>query len=134
MKFNTAIAALMEYLNEIAKPGAAREDVVTLIKLLAPFAPHLADEAWETLGERGFVLEAGWPPHDAALDKRRCGDGRGSGQRQAARHRASCRAARREDEVRARALALPSVAKHLEARTITKVVVVPDKIVSVVVE
>jgi leucyl-tRNA synthetase len=133
MKFNTAIAALMEYLNEIAKPGATREDVVTLIKLLAPFAPHLADETWETLGERGFVLEANWPPHDAALASDDAvtvavqvnGKLRGTVQLPRGTSR---------DEVRARALALPSVAKHLEARTITKVVVVPDKIVSVVVE
>src|SRR5262249_22790562 len=67
MKFNTAIAALMEYVNEIARTGAVREDLLTLVKLLGPFAPHLADEAWERLGERGFVLAAHWPRHDEAL-------------------------------------------------------------------
>src|SRR5262249_42582444 len=67
MKFNTAIAALMQYVNEIARAGATREDLLTLVKLLGPFAPHLADEAWETLGERGFVLAAPWPRYDEAL-------------------------------------------------------------------
>ena len=67
MKFNTAIAALMEYVNEITKGSATREDLVTLVKLLGPFAPHLADEAWEALGEQGFVLQATWPQYIPAL-------------------------------------------------------------------
>ena len=67
MKFNTAIAALMEFANEIVKPGATREDIITLIKLIAPFAPHLADEAWEKIGGQGFVIQPEWPQYTAAF-------------------------------------------------------------------
>ena len=48
--FNTAVAALMEYVNELYKVGASKDDVVTLAKLLKPFAPHLASEMLEKLG------------------------------------------------------------------------------------
>jgi leucyl-tRNA synthetase len=131
MKFNTAIAALMEYVNEIAKAGATREDLLTLVKLLGPFVPHLADEAWEMLGEHGFVLAAQWPQHDEALasDEEVTLAVQVNG-----KVRGTLRLARGspETEVRALALALPSVARHLEQRTVKKLVVVPDRIVSVV--
>jgi leucyl-tRNA synthetase len=131
MKFNTAIAALMEYVNEIARAGATREDLVTLVKLLGPFAPHLGDEAWEMLGEHGFVLGAEWPHFDEALtsdDEVTLAvqvNGKLRGTLQLARGSP-------EAQVRARALALPSVARHLEQRTVKKLVIVPDRIVSVV--
>ena len=48
--FNTAVAALMEYVNELYKVGAGEEDLVVLAKLLKPFAPHLASEMLERLG------------------------------------------------------------------------------------
>ena len=48
--FNTAVAALMEYINELYKVGAVEEDLITLAKLLKPFAPHLASEMLEKLG------------------------------------------------------------------------------------
>jgi len=131
MKFNTAIAALMEYVNEIARAGATREDLVTLVKLLGPFAPHLADEAWEMLGEHGFVLAAQWPHYDEALAS---DDEVTVAVQVNGKVRGTLRLARGspETEVRAQALALPSVARHIEQRTVTKVVVVPDRIVSVV--
>jgi leucyl-tRNA synthetase len=131
LKFNTAIAALMEYVNELGRAEATREDLVALVKLLAPFAPHLADEAWEMLGERGFALEAAWPRRDEALASEEDVtlavqvNGKLRGTLQAAR-------ATPEVELRARALALPAVARHLENRAVRKVVVVPGKVVSVV--
>lgn len=51
--FNTAVAALMEYVNELYKSGATEEDVITLAKLLKPFAPHLASEMLEKLSADG---------------------------------------------------------------------------------
>src|SRR5205814_2328626 len=50
LKFNTAIAALMEYVNALVATPPSREDLATLIRLIGPFAPHLGDEAWERLG------------------------------------------------------------------------------------
>jgi leucyl-tRNA synthetase len=67
MQFNTALARMMEYLNELTSHGAGREDLVTMIKLISPFAPHLADEAWERLGNSGFVLNERWPVFDETL-------------------------------------------------------------------
>ena len=64
--FNTAVAALMEYVNALYKDGADREDIVTLAKLLKPFAPHLcseilekyeADDIWPTWDEKALVEE-----------------------------------------------------------------------------
>ena len=57
--FNTAVAALMEYVNELYKVGASKEDLVTLAKLLKPFAPHLASEMLEKLGS-----DDEWPKWD----------------------------------------------------------------------
>ncbi len=57
--FNTAVAALMEYVNELYKTGAEHEDLTVLAKLLKPFAPHLASEMLEKLGENDV-----WPTWD----------------------------------------------------------------------
>ena len=59
-QFNTAVAALMEYVNELYKVGADKEDLVTLGKLLKPFAPHLASEILEKLD-----ADDEWPKWDA---------------------------------------------------------------------
>ncbi len=57
--FNTAVAALMEYVNELYKVGASKEDLITLAKLLKPFAPHLGSEMLERLG-----ADDEWPKWD----------------------------------------------------------------------
>jgi leucyl-tRNA synthetase len=73
LRFNTAVAALMELANtmqDYLQRGGARDaewDSVarTLVKLLNPLAPHIAEEMWEKLGERGMVADAPWPVFDA---------------------------------------------------------------------
>ena len=69
MQFNTAIAAMMEYLNALARrPPARRARTCSRwSSWSAPYAPHLGDEAWAHLGEKGFLLEAAWPTFDEAL-------------------------------------------------------------------
>ncbi len=62
--FNTAVAALMEYVNELYKQGATKEDLTILAKLLKPFAPHLASEMLEKLDENDV-----WPTWDEAALK-----------------------------------------------------------------
>jgi leucyl-tRNA synthetase len=68
LRFNTAIAELIKLNNEITgMPSVPRELAENLTLMLAPFAPHLAEELWERLGHAGSVFDAGWPTFDAAL-------------------------------------------------------------------
>jgi leucyl-tRNA synthetase len=133
MQFNTGIAAIMEYVNVLgAKP--TREDLITLVKLVGPYAPHLGDEAWEKLqGEgSGFLIQQAWPTYDEALTRDAVVtlgiqvNGKLRGDLEIARDAP-------ESEVREKALAVPNVAKHLEGKTIRKVIVVPGKIVNIVI-
>lgn len=65
MKFNTAIATLMETLNEITATGKiGREQYLTYIKLLCPFAPHMVEELWQKQGLEGYASLAEWPEYD----------------------------------------------------------------------
>ena len=65
MKFNTAIAAMMTCLNEINDVGTLTKDELSIfIRLLCPFAPHLCEEMWEQLGEKGLCSTAKWPDYD----------------------------------------------------------------------
>jgi len=76
--FHTAVAALMEFQRAIADaieagtetPGSIGRAVRTLLKLLHPIAPHLTDDWWERFGEKGFLVDAGWPAFDRALATR----------------------------------------------------------------
>ncbi|MES1206472.1 MAG: leucine--tRNA ligase [Pseudomonadota bacterium] len=142
MQFNTAIAAMMEYLNEltaaVAGPAGAggaggipREDLLTLVKLVGPFAPHLGDEAWERLGEKGFLVEAAWPTYDEALTEASTVsigvqvDGKVRGTVEIARDAS-------EAQARAAALDVANVAKHLEGRTVVKLIYKPGRIIGLV--
>jgi leucyl-tRNA synthetase len=133
MAFNTAIAAMMEYLNELTAKGAGREDLLTLVKLLGPYAPHFGDEAWETLGGgKGFLMEQAWPTWDEALTV----DNEVTLAIQVnGKLRADILVPRDlpEEAVKARVLALPAVLKHLEGKTVRKVIVVKGRIVNLVV-
>ena len=67
--YNTAIAAMMEYMNTLRKGDRVprRSEVEPLVQLVAPFAPHLAEELWEQLGNSGSVFDSTWPVFDPAL-------------------------------------------------------------------
>jgi leucyl-tRNA synthetase len=68
MGFNTAIAQLMTYVNEITKQSASHpEDLRALALLLSPLAPHFAEEVWQLLGERQSIFLSPWPAYDEAL-------------------------------------------------------------------
>jgi len=69
LSYNTAIAAMMEYINVVRRGErtAHRAEVEPLIQLVAPFAPHVAEELWERLGHTESVFDAGWPMFDPAL-------------------------------------------------------------------
>jgi len=65
-KFNTAISGIMELVNEIYQNlnSDISSAVKTTVLLLSPFAPHLAEEIWQLLGNKGSILDAGWPSYD----------------------------------------------------------------------
>src|SRR6185503_3424699 len=70
LAFNKAVAQLYELTSAIekAKPSYTRTEAVrTLILLIAPMAPHLAEECWALLGERGMITDAQWPNFDPAV-------------------------------------------------------------------
>ena len=131
MQFNTAIAAMMEYTNALTADGATREDVLTLVKLVGPYAPHLGDEAWEKLGEKGFLLQASWPTYDPALTLDALVtlgvqvDGKVRGSVEIARDAS-------EADARQAALGVANVARHLEGRAIKKFIYKPGRIIGIV--
>jgi leucyl-tRNA synthetase len=69
LSYNTAIAAMMEYINVVRRGerAAHRAEVEPLVQLVAPFAPHAAEELWEKLGHAESVFDAGWPVFDESL-------------------------------------------------------------------
>ncbi|WP_297134441.1 leucine--tRNA ligase [Terrisporobacter sp.] len=72
--FNTAIASLMELINEMYKykeldtrnEGIIREGIETIVTILAPFTPHVGEELWTMIGKEGSVFDISWPKYDEA--------------------------------------------------------------------
>ncbi|HCU11684.1 MAG TPA: leucine--tRNA ligase, partial [Gemmatimonadetes bacterium] len=69
LSYNTAVAAMMEYMNVLRKGERTphRDEVLPLIPLVSPFAPHIAEELWEQTGGTGSVFDSAWPAFDPAL-------------------------------------------------------------------
>ncbi|MEO6447301.1 MAG: leucine--tRNA ligase [Gemmatimonadaceae bacterium] len=69
LSYNTAIAAMMEYMNTLRKGERVphRAEVEPVVQLVAPFAPHIAEELWERFGHSASVFDSGWPAFDADL-------------------------------------------------------------------
>jgi len=68
LDYNTAIAAMMEYVNALRDAGCAMRDAVEpLVVMLAPYAPHFAEELWAALGHDRSIFNASWPSYDAKL-------------------------------------------------------------------
>jgi len=149
--FNTSIAAIMELVNELyafetrvenvaagdspakAVPVSLLADIQrTLALLLAPFAPYLAHELWEMLGEKGSLLRAPWPEYDPALAKEEeielpvQVNGK-------LRSRIVVPADAADDLVRERALADEKIVTLIAGKQIVKVIVVTGKLVNIVV-
>jgi leucyl-tRNA synthetase len=132
MRFNTAISKLMVYSRDVAKdapmPRAAAE---TLVLLLAPMAPHMAEELWRRLGHDESLARAPWPEADASLLTRDVVTlvVQLNGKR---RDEIQVPADASEEMVREAALASEKVQRHLEGREPRKVIVVPGRLVNVV--
>ncbi|HXV86295.1 MAG TPA: leucine--tRNA ligase [Gemmatimonadales bacterium] len=142
LRYNTAIAALMEYLNLLrdaaglaeGRAGAtvARSLVEPVIILLAPLAPHFAEECWERLGHRTSVFQATWPAFDESLAR--------EDEVEVAvqvngklRGRLTVPRGLSQQEIVDRAVADPGVQRFLDGQSIRKVVYLQDKLVNLVV-
>jgi len=139
--FNTAIAAIMELVNSIYSfeskkdPACApvlKEALETVVLLLAPFVPHIAEELWEGLGHQGGIGAASWPAYDAeaivedelTIVVQVNGKLRG---------KVTVAAVATEEQVRSAALADEKVVAHLEGKVVRKVIYVPGKLLNIVV-
>ncbi len=134
LRYNTAIAAMMEYLNAARRRGRAprAEELEPLVRLVAPFAPHIAEELWERMGGEGSVFDAGWPDFDAEQAARRSATTAAQVNGKL-RGVAEVSAGASEEEVRAAAEQLPNVRRHLEGMELIRVVHVPDRLINFVV-
>ena len=99
--------------------------------MLSPFTPHMAEELWEMLGHPGGIVAAGWPAFDEAVAKAEeiVVPVQINGKLRA---RLTVPADTTEEQLRELALADPQVAKHLEGKTVRKVVVAGGRLVSIV--
>ena len=142
LRFNTALAALMECVNGLNKAREESPDVVrdprfleaidTLLVLLAPMAPHIAEELWHQRGHDESVHQQRWPEHDPTLtvDAVITVVVQVNGK---VRDKLEVAADISEDEVRARALASPKVAAATGGREPRKFIYVPGRLANVVV-
>lgn len=134
--YNTSVAAFMICVNDLTKLNChSREVLLPLVVLLAPFAPHIAEELWHALYSDdtcGSVCDAQWPDwnedylKDEAVNMAVSFNGK-------ARFTISVSPEATQDEIRELALAAPDASRWLDGKTIRKVIVVPGKIVNIVV-
>ncbi|MEO8142552.1 MAG: class I tRNA ligase family protein, partial [Sphingomicrobium sp.] len=134
LQFNKAVAALYELTNAIekAKPSATRDEAIrTLLLLVAPGAPHLAEEAWAACGETGMIADAAWPSHDPALlvDETVTLAIQVNGK---LRDTITVARGLPKDQAEALALASAKVQAQLAGAAPRKVIVVPDRLVNIV--
>jgi len=136
--FNTAIAGLMEFVNDLYKfkldgfsEKGWNEALTALAQMLAPFAPHIADEMWTQLGHEGLVQNASWPTWDESLTVEDVisiavqvnGKLRGE---------ITVEKAADPEEIKALALAHDNVAKFVGDQKPAKIIYVPGRLVSIV--
>ena len=146
--FNTSIAGNMELINDVydfrsrvlgtEKESSESQKVFgevlrNIVIMLSPFVPHFCDELWEAMGEKGFLFNAPWPEYDEKLTVadevtiavQVNGKVRGS---------VSVETGASKEDIEKAGLAVENVQKHIEGKTVAKVIVVPGKIVNIVVK
>jgi leucyl-tRNA synthetase len=132
LKYNTAIAAMMKYLNALqSRERLCGAEVETLLLLLAPFAPHIAEQLWAQVGRPYSIHQQSWPTWDPELarpDEVEMAvqvDGR-------VRDRIVVEVDAAEEEIREAALAAAGVQRAIGGKPVTKIIVVPGRVVNVV--
>jgi leucyl-tRNA synthetase len=139
---NTAVSSIMEFLNLIKKEkdllretasgrSTLRQALETLVALLSPFAPHMAEELWEKTGHEGLLMRSPWPAFDAKLAREELAtivvqvNGK-------LRDKFEAEPGLAEAAMEERALALPKIQAALGGRPPRKVICVKDKLVNIV--
>lgn len=132
-KFNTAISKMMIFINELEKEKKISKMIVfDFLKVLAPFAPHIAEELWHEIGNNSFIYEESWPMFDVSKAKEDTitiavqVNGK-------VRTTFDISAEIDEEEVKNTALALRDVKKWIEGKEIKKMVYVKGKLLNIVV-
>ena len=134
MKFNTAIAAMMSFLNDVSKKGSiTKGEYKTFITLLNPVAPHMTEELWQMLGGEGLLSLAKWPEYD---EEKTVDDEieivvQINGK---IRDKMSVSADLDRAGLEAAALASSRIKELTEGKSIVKVIAVPGKLVNIVVK
>jgi len=133
MRFNTAIAAMMEFSNHLTKlPQRPRAVFDPFVLLLSPFAPHLAEELWHALGHADSLAYEPWPQYDESLTKAEeievpvQVNGK-------VRSKVTIPASADEEALKAAALADERIKEQLQGKQVKKLIVVPKKLVNLVV-
>jgi leucyl-tRNA synthetase len=131
MRFNTAISAMMVYLNELEKTEEiSQEDFLSLLSLLAPFAPHITEELWNKLEKNNSIHLTPWPAYDKnkVVEKRHLVviqvNGKVRGELEVGEES--------EEEITEKAVLIETVRKHLEGKKIKKTIYVKNKILNIV--
>ena len=132
LAFNTAISSLMIASNELEKTGLNKEQFDTLLKLLAPFAPHMTEELWKNLDNKTSIHVSSWPKYDSKLAVDSTViivvqvNGKVRGSFETDKNMA-------EDSLKMTALGLSDVKKWTDGKEIKKVIVIKGKLVSIVI-
>ncbi|MBN1412509.1 MAG: leucine--tRNA ligase [Spirochaetales bacterium] len=134
LNFNTAIAQMMIYSNELAKEEQRYPELwEPLILLMTPYAPHLAEELWERAGKEPSVAKQKWPAYDDALTQDATVqfvfqvNGK-------VRDKLELPVGLSRDEVKEKAMASEKIQKWISGKEIRQVIVVPDKLINIVVK
>ncbi len=134
MKFNTAIAAMMALVNEFYRAGSVtRGEFKTLIILLNPVAPHVTEELWQLIGEKGRIYQQAWPVYD---EQKTIEDTVEIAIQINGRVKANLSIALEEKQadVEAKAMDLDAVKAATSGKTVVKVIYVPGRILNIVVK
>lgn len=130
LHFNTAVSAMMILVNGLSDSGMTKEAGETVLKILAPFAPHLADELWERNGGKGSIHHADWPAFDpsklqsASFELVVQVNGK-------VRDKMTVDADISEEEATSLALKSEKVKAYLDGKTLSKIVYVKGRLVSI---
>ena len=131
MKFNTAIAALMTLTNQFYDKGVNQAEFRTMLQLLSPFAPHMADELWERFGWEGMASTSAWPAYD---ESKTVASEVTIAVQVGGKLKTTVTVAtdRDPDAVLAAVTAEAKIAKLMEGKELVKVIHVPNKLVNLI--